>query len=560
MSITAEDKFCYSPLSDASTHIRLLHVSRASAEGELNAFQMTEHSMNNLPRYAAISYVWGTSTDRYRMVIDGSWMEVNPNASMALAQACHYNREALEDDEDPVYFWMDTLCINQQDTSEKNLQVEMMAEIYGRAKVVYSCVGPHEDSSEMLIEVFNALTEVEPQAQDDQNGDQQDTQQDDHSTAEVQWLLSRDEEYLWDICGALARFAHRPYWSRMWIVQELYMGEDCEVMCGNDDFFLSDLESLQDAIDNLLDCELSPDTRFRVEAECAHISRGFMWDAIVKGSKDHTTSFGSLVERMGTYKCYDARDRIYALNSMIRWGDGQGRLRPDYTLSCFDVLVQAVGLVQLAVDDFNGRFYDSLFQRVQFGVLEALRVDATNDRMQSEVAERRRGDPSAERQAQGVAKSPILRECSFAFAIISEEPREKLTVAFRKVGYTKSKEATELLQHLDRVERDNAAFGGLFEGRRPQRLYIGTAVAGLVCNGAQEDDYLYPWITKDFGDVGQVYIVLRQHRSTNACTTRLSSSLSMKLSPTSRPLPQLPIGKGAHRYTGALRQLCRCLS
>ena len=113
MSTAAEDKFRYSPLRDASTFIRLLRVCRASADGEINAFQMTEHRMNNLPGYAAISYVWGTSTDRYRIVIDGSWMEVNPNARIALAQACQYNRKLLEDDEDSVYFWMDTLCINQ---------------------------------------------------------------------------------------------------------------------------------------------------------------------------------------------------------------------------------------------------------------------------------------------------------------------------------------------------------------------------------------------------------------------------------------------------------------
>ncbi|KXL47730.1 hypothetical protein M433DRAFT_148289 [Acidomyces richmondensis BFW] len=38
----------------------------------------------------------------------------------------------------------------------------------------------------------------------------------------------------WDVQMQIMDFANRPYWSRMWIVQELLLALDVQIVCGGD--------------------------------------------------------------------------------------------------------------------------------------------------------------------------------------------------------------------------------------------------------------------------------------------------------------------------------------
>jgi hypothetical protein len=52
---------------------------------------------------------------------------------------------------------MDQICINQEVLEEKGLQVGDMAEIFRQAELVYACVGPHVDGSELLFDAIQHL-------------------------------------------------------------------------------------------------------------------------------------------------------------------------------------------------------------------------------------------------------------------------------------------------------------------------------------------------------------------------------------------------------------------
>ncbi|KAI6797812.1 hypothetical protein KC332_g13920 [Hortaea werneckii] len=55
------------------------------------------------------------------------------------------------------YFWIDAICINQDDIDEKNCQVQMMGEIYESAECVIACLGEHADDSRLLFEHLGDL-------------------------------------------------------------------------------------------------------------------------------------------------------------------------------------------------------------------------------------------------------------------------------------------------------------------------------------------------------------------------------------------------------------------
>ena len=99
----------------------------------------------------------------------------------------------------------------------------MMAMIYNRASEVLLCVGAHEDESEAVFE-FGALDEVEKFNDSDGRG------------AECQeWISKNHERYcLARLCQAMSAFISRPYWNRMWIVQEIVLATKRQVLCGKD--------------------------------------------------------------------------------------------------------------------------------------------------------------------------------------------------------------------------------------------------------------------------------------------------------------------------------------
>ena len=68
---------------------------------------------------------------------------IKPNLGAALRALRHNNR--------PRYLWIDAICIDQDHIREKNHQVDMMSEIYGRAKNVCIWLGEASEASEKAL-------------------------------------------------------------------------------------------------------------------------------------------------------------------------------------------------------------------------------------------------------------------------------------------------------------------------------------------------------------------------------------------------------------------------
>jgi hypothetical protein len=138
----------------------------------------------------------------------------------------------------PTLVWADALCINQQDITERNQQVNMMSTIYRKATNVAVWLGPdeHNDAPAMfedikaLIEDCGTILEAGGQFG-----------QFDEEIGVIYWQLENRQNYVSELPGAiidpdedekarLERFFKLPWFSRSWVMQEVSLASNAAVL------------------------------------------------------------------------------------------------------------------------------------------------------------------------------------------------------------------------------------------------------------------------------------------------------------------------------------------
>ncbi|PMD29452.1 HET-domain-containing protein, partial [Hyaloscypha variabilis F] len=131
-------------------------------------------SLRDGPTFTALSYVWGDARQKKPICADGKVFEATANLESAL-------RNIRKADVAEV-LWVDAVCINQEDTVERNQQVHLMKSIYSEAHAVLIWLGDGDEYSDTLFEI-----------------------------------ISKDGI---PIQAMFSTIAKRPWWTRVWIVQE----------------------------------------------------------------------------------------------------------------------------------------------------------------------------------------------------------------------------------------------------------------------------------------------------------------------------------------------------
>jgi len=132
--------FTYTPLKDAHKMIRLLKIKPAIFRADLVDCELTHHSCNNLPKYGALSYCWGTGLDRCKVLCNGKVFLARQNLEDALKRL----RAGFGPGQREEYIWADAICINQKDLAERSEQIPLMKHIYSQAQTVYVDLGDSE--------------------------------------------------------------------------------------------------------------------------------------------------------------------------------------------------------------------------------------------------------------------------------------------------------------------------------------------------------------------------------------------------------------------------------
>lgn len=113
----------YTPLEPGT--VRLVHLHPAS-DLEAGVVCSLEHArLGGNPRYQALSYVWGSQDDPREICLSGTTVLVTQNLYNALRR--------LRLQHETRVIWVDALSINQSDIAERNVEVQVMRDIYSSA-------------------------------------------------------------------------------------------------------------------------------------------------------------------------------------------------------------------------------------------------------------------------------------------------------------------------------------------------------------------------------------------------------------------------------------------
>ncbi|KAF2652629.1 hypothetical protein K491DRAFT_718770 [Lophiostoma macrostomum CBS 122681] len=97
--------------------------------------ELVHTSLSSGKRYHALSYVWGSKEVTRNILLDGHLFQATVNLEGALRHLRHQYEDGLD-------LWVDALCINQNDLSERTHQVQLMGRIYESCESVLVYLGP----------------------------------------------------------------------------------------------------------------------------------------------------------------------------------------------------------------------------------------------------------------------------------------------------------------------------------------------------------------------------------------------------------------------------------
>jgi Heterokaryon incompatibility protein (HET) len=115
-------------------------------------FEFQVVSLDDKPVYTAFSYVWGEPSGITPIRVDGRDFLVTKNLGVAL--------QHLQLKDIAPAIWIDSICINQKDESEKSAQVRLMGSIYSKARRVMIWLGPSTASSDFILDVINGYADI----------------------------------------------------------------------------------------------------------------------------------------------------------------------------------------------------------------------------------------------------------------------------------------------------------------------------------------------------------------------------------------------------------------
>lgn len=209
-------------------NIRLVTIQQGSEEDAINLTLVVKSLDDRVP-FNALSYAWGDQKDCLPVFCNEKQMFVTKSlygALRTLRLRAHIN-----------LLWIDFVCINQSDTEEKTEQVRLMHEIYKKATTTIIWLGEWEKGDDvgfsLLQKVFSAYPGTDTVY--DAYGTVVESQRvfgsedEDRQLPELglPFMASPDWEKLWAIY-------HKPWFSRVWVIQELCFATHCYFLCGTE--------------------------------------------------------------------------------------------------------------------------------------------------------------------------------------------------------------------------------------------------------------------------------------------------------------------------------------
>lgn len=276
--------------------IRILELSSGRGDEALHG-TLRKERLKHFADYEALSYTWadyeaGASSARHSsssaIYLGVFWdiLQITPNCAKALRRLRFPRRTRC--------IWVDSICIDQENESECTHQVKLMRSIYSNACTVLVYVGERSESSDLAMNLLRR-----PKLLDS--------------------LSTENTEKASAAISSLQSFFQRPYFSRMWIVQEVALAKSLYIHCGNLNVLFSPFAG----------SPLSSILRLSCVPAWLKFSR---YKELLQGERLTGDHLFSLIIDTRACECSDPRDRLFALFGLI-YTSHEEHLIAEYSLT-----------------------------------------------------------------------------------------------------------------------------------------------------------------------------------------------------------------------------------
>ncbi|KAK6697982.1 hypothetical protein SNK05_010830 [Fusarium graminearum] len=261
------------PTLPSQAHIRLVHLQPGT--DEVIRCDLITTTIEAASHYEALSYTWGDPLSK-----DFIWMKAQGSEHLqnfSVTTNCLSALKRLRYADKPRILWIDALAIDQSNTDERNHQVNLMSKIYSQAAGVIIYLGESANNSDLAIEYIMEC---------------------DNPSSETTPLSYPKSPTL---MKAVRDLFFRPWFTRVWVIQEVFLSALKTIYCGDKMVSWSAMENFKHHLVNKVRPFPLPyvvSTQMEGEHLSERKSRHLMWKTLLNSRHCEAT---------------DPRDKIYGL-------------------------------------------------------------------------------------------------------------------------------------------------------------------------------------------------------------------------------------------------------
>ena len=158
------------------------------------------------PKYVALSYVWGPPCEEGQdppvILLDGIAIELRPNLDSAM--------RALRRHDQDIHIWIDWLCINQNGSTDKNMQIPLMPDIFRLSDSVAVWLGETTSYGKVA---FSFATWI---------------------TKHPDLVVNVAEQQLKVLITAFLDMIRNPWFQKKWVIQDFVFAKEVNIHYGKD--------------------------------------------------------------------------------------------------------------------------------------------------------------------------------------------------------------------------------------------------------------------------------------------------------------------------------------
>lgn len=302
--------FRYEPLG--SNEIRLLTPitpksdAQAPPQWRLQTVSLHDLADGGSEGFDALSYTWGDLFETFPLICNNQTLRIHKNLHTALPFLARRSSTC------PL--WIDAICINQQDETEKLAQVRLMYRIYRQASKVWVWLGDSKECTEAAIALLSQLAQAGQTLQ---------------QSPPARWSnlpltfasagLPDQDSPVWEAVRAILC---NDWFTRVWTVQEFALAKQVSFLCG-----LYEIESERvtgalmyaQRLEGLRDSEgqIIPLMGVSLNVAMARMQRLIALDRAEHGTRavgpcpDHLIS--TVYSMTRNHRCREPKDRIWGV-------------------------------------------------------------------------------------------------------------------------------------------------------------------------------------------------------------------------------------------------------